>query len=152
YVMYTSGSTGRPKGVVNVHRGPAALIDWALRTFTREQLAGMLFSTSVCFDLSVFELLAPLSCGGRGILVPDALHLPECAAAAEVTFLNTVPSVMAELLRHPGVPDLKVIALAGEPLNADLAKRCYRLPGVEHVFNLYGPTESSVYATFFRVP
>jgi amino acid adenylation domain-containing protein len=153
YVLYTSGSTGRPKGVAVMHRGPAALIDWALRTFTREHLAGMLFSTSICFDLSVFELLAPLSCGGKVILVRDALHLPECAAAGEVTFVNTVPSVMAELLRRPGLPvAVKVIALCGEPLSARLAQQCYQLPSVEQVFNLYGPTEASVYSTFYRVP
>jgi amino acid adenylation domain-containing protein len=152
YVLYTSGSTGRPKGVAVVHRGPAALLNWTLRTFTGEQLAGMLFSTSICFDLSVFELLAPLSCGGKVIVIPDALHLPECAAAGEVTFLNTVPSVMAELLRRPGLPTaVQVIALAGEPLSARLVQQCYQLPGVEHVFNLYGPTEATVYATFCRV-
>jgi amino acid adenylation domain-containing protein len=152
YVLYTSGSTGRPKGVAVVHRGPAALLNWGLRTFTHEQLAGMLFSTSLCFDLSVFELVAPLGCGGRIIVVPDALHLPECPAAGDVTFINTVPSVMAELVRRPGLPTtVKVVVLCGEVLTARLAQECYQVRGVEHVFNLYGPTETTVYATFCRV-
>jgi amino acid adenylation domain-containing protein len=153
YVMYTSGSTGRPKGVPILHRGVNALVDWALATFTAGQLAGMLFSTSVCFDMSVFELVAPLCCGGRIILLRDALDLPECPDATEVTFVNTVPSVMTELLRRPGVPaTVKVIGLAGEPLSARLVEQCYQLPGLEHVFNLYGPTEATVYSTFYCVP
>jgi amino acid adenylation domain-containing protein len=153
YVLYTSGSTGRPKGVAVVHHGPAALLNWGLRTFTAQELAGMLFSTSVCFDLSVFELMAPLSGGGKVIIVRDALQLPECTAAGEVTFVNTVPSIMAELLRQHGIPPtVKVIGLAGEPLSARLVQQCYQVPSVAHVYNLYGPTEATVYSTFYPVP
>src|SRR5437763_2641500 len=45
YVMYTSGSTGRPKGVMVEHRGLAGLVDWALCTFSREELSSVLAST-----------------------------------------------------------------------------------------------------------
>ena len=92
YVLYTSGSTGRPKGVALEHRCIVSLVEWARRTFSDEQMAGMLLSTSFSFDLSVFELFAPLSRGGKAILVADLLSLPEAAAAGEVTFVNTVPS------------------------------------------------------------
>ncbi len=66
YVIYTSGSTGRPKGVGIEHRALSAFLQWAAGTFPAEALRGVLFSTSICFDLSIFELLAPLSRGGRG--------------------------------------------------------------------------------------
>ncbi len=60
YVIYTSGSTGRPKGVAIAHRSAAVFVQWAQRTFASAELGGMLASTSICFDLSVFELFAPL--------------------------------------------------------------------------------------------
>ncbi|RKH36646.1 amino acid adenylation domain-containing protein, partial [Corallococcus sicarius] len=64
YVIYTSGSTGRPKGVAISHASATAFLDWALSTFSPAQLKGTLAATSVCFDLSIFELFAPLACGG----------------------------------------------------------------------------------------
>src|SRR5207249_1430675 len=56
YVIYTSGSTGRPKGVAIEHRNTVAFIYWAMSVFTPEDLAGVLASTSICFDLSIFEI------------------------------------------------------------------------------------------------
>src|SRR5207302_7392761 len=61
-------------------------------------------STSICFDLSVFELFVPLSCGGTVILAENALHLPTLPAANQVTLVNTVPSAMTELVRLGSVP------------------------------------------------
>ena len=65
YVIYTSGSTGRPKGVAITHRSANVLLHWAREVFTEDELSGVLASTSICFDLSVFELFVPLSWGGR---------------------------------------------------------------------------------------
>src|SRR5206468_4334870 len=66
YVLFTSGSTGRPKGVALEHRSASAFIQWAQTVFSRQDVAGTLFSTSMCFDLSVFEMFVPLSMGGKG--------------------------------------------------------------------------------------
>ena len=148
YVIYTSGSTGRPKGVAITHRSVAALLDWARGTFPPDELAGMLASTSVSFDLSVFELFVPLSWGGRVILAEDVLALPALPAASEVTLVNTVPSAAAELLRNGGLPgSVRTFSLAGEPLPKTLAERLYALPGVSRVLNLYGPSEDTTYST-----
>ncbi len=62
----------------------------------------MLASTSVCFDLSVFELFVPLVCGGKVILARDVLEVSELPAASEVRLVNTVPSAMAQVLRMGG--------------------------------------------------
>ncbi|MEM9304099.1 MAG: amino acid adenylation domain-containing protein, partial [Pseudomonadota bacterium] len=98
YIIYTSGSTGRPKGVAIEHRSPAALIDWADAEFGRERLDRVLASTSVCFDLSVFELFVPLSIGGTVVLVENALADPQLLASSQVTLINTVPTVASELV------------------------------------------------------
>ena len=74
YVLFTSGSTGRPKGVALEHRAAATFVQWAKQVFTPQELAAVLFSTSVCFDLSVFEIFVTLSTGGRIILARNALH------------------------------------------------------------------------------
>src|SRR6185436_15799279 len=91
YLIYTSGSTGRPKAVAIEHRSAVALAVWAREVFAPEDLAGVLAGTSICFDLSVFELFVPLAWGGRVILVDNALALPSVADQG-VTLVNTVPS------------------------------------------------------------
>jgi amino acid adenylation domain-containing protein len=149
YVIYTSGSTGKPKGVAIEHRSASAFLHWATTVFSAEQLAGVLASTSVCFDLSVFEMFTPLASGGAIILVENVLHLPESAAANEVTLINSVPSAITELLRIKGVPtSVKTVNLAGEPLKTSLVKQIYELDSVKQVFDLYGPTEDTTYSTF----
>ena len=152
YVIYTSGSTGGPKGVAIAHHSPVTLIHWAREVFTTEQLSGVLASTSLCFDLSVFELFVPLSCGGKAILADNALELPELPAANEVTLLNTVPSAATELLRLNGIPgSVNTVNLAGEPLPPVLVKQLYEINSIEHVYNLYGPSEDTTYSTYARM-
>ena len=152
YVIYTSGSTGTPKGVAIQHSNTVALLNWALDTFSAHELQGVLASTSICFDLSVFELFVPLSCGGSVILAQNALALPSLPSITrdKVTLINTVPSAMTELLRLGAVPPSVVtINLAGEPLHNKLAQLIYeRCPSVERVYNLYGPSEDTTYSTF----
>ncbi|HEX8189934.1 MAG TPA: amino acid adenylation domain-containing protein, partial [Pyrinomonadaceae bacterium] len=148
YVIYTSGSTGRPKGVQIEHRSAVTLINWAQEVFSPDELRGVLASTSICFDLSVFELFVPLSCGGRVLLADNALQLPALRAAEQVTLINTVPSAMAELARTGGVPaSVRVVNLAGEPLKLPLATQVYEREHVERLFNLYGPSEDTTYST-----
>ncbi|HEY0171187.1 MAG TPA: amino acid adenylation domain-containing protein, partial [Pyrinomonadaceae bacterium] len=148
YVIYTSGSTGRPKGVAITHRNAVAFLHWAAGRFDAAELSGTLASTSVCFDLSIFELFAPLSRGGSVVLAENALALPSLPAAREVTLVNTVPSAMAELVRSCGLPDsVRVVNLAGEPLKSSLAEEVYRCGRVRQVFNLYGPSEDTTYST-----
>ena len=148
YVIYTSGSTGRPKGVALEHRGAVALVSWAQQLFTAAELSGVLAGTSVCFDLSVFELFAPLCTGGKVILADNALGLGTLPAASEVTLLNTVPSAMRELLRLKAVPpSVQVINLAGEALSCELVDQIYAQTAVRKVYDLYGPTETTTYST-----
>jgi amino acid adenylation domain-containing protein len=152
YLIYTSGSTGRPKGVAVGHRSAVAFLEWAGRLF-KEDLAGVLASTSICFDISVFELFAPLRCGGKIVLVRDILDMPAVDESRGVTLINTVPSAVAELVRVSELPvSVHTVNLAGEPFREGLAERVYRCGEVRKVFNLYGPTEDTVYSTFSLVP
>lgn len=153
YVLFTSGSTGRPKGVALEHHSAATFIQWAQEVFLPQEVAGTLFSTSICFDLSIFEIFVPLSMGGKVIIAENALALLKLPAAREVTLINTVPSAIAELVRLEGVPaSVQVVNLAGEALPTSLAQRIYDKTRVGKVYNLYGPTEDTTYSTYTLVP
>jgi amino acid adenylation domain-containing protein/FkbH-like protein len=143
YVLFTSGSTGRPKGVAIEHRNTVLFIQWCHETFGEEELAGVLFCTSICFDMSTFEMFCTIGAGGKIILAQDPLAWPSLPAREEVTCLNTVPSAIAELVRMKAVPKtLKTVALAGEALPESLVEDIYASAAVEKVYNLYGPTEN----------
>jgi len=151
YLIYTSGSTGRPKGVAIEHRSAAALVRWARTVFSPAELSGVLASTSVCFDLSVFEIFVPLATGGRVIVVEDVLGLRALPAEAGVTLVNTVPSALDALLRTGGLPaSVRTVNLAGEPIPRDLVERVARLPGIR-LLNLYGPSEDTTYSTWAEI-
>lgn len=155
YLIYTSGSTGSPKGVVIEHRNVVALLAWARSRFSADQLRCVLASTSVCFDLSVYELFLPLVVGGEVVLIDHALALRDHPRADDLTLINTVPSVMGELLRGDGLPQsVRVVNLAGEPLKASLLAEVLQNTSVERVFNLYGPSECTTYSTVaeYRAP
>ncbi|GHE27233.1 hypothetical protein GCM10017673_31680 [Streptosporangium violaceochromogenes] len=148
YVLYTSGSTGRPKGVAIQHGGVAAFLGWARDAFGAGELAAVLATTSVGFDLSVFEVFCPLTAGGTVVLAENALRVPELPWTRHATLLNTVPSAAEALLDADGLPpSLRAVNLAGEPLPRDLVRRVHgRLPRAV-VRNLYGPSEATTYAT-----
>ncbi|HEV2736910.1 MAG TPA: amino acid adenylation domain-containing protein, partial [Longimicrobiaceae bacterium] len=149
---YTSGSTGTPKGVQIEHRSAVALLRWCREVYTPAGCAGVLGSTSVCFDMSVFEVFHTLGVGGTLVLAENALELPRIPARDRVTLVNTVPSAAAELLRTGGIPaSVRTVNLGGEALKGSLAQGLYALPHVESVYNLYGPTEDTTYSTWLRV-
>jgi amino acid adenylation domain-containing protein len=152
YLIYTSGSTGRPKGVAIPHRAMHAFLGWAASQFDEADLSVVLASTSVCFDLSVFELFLPLSLGGAIRLVDSILDLAG-NAGTEPTLINTVPSAMAELLRSDALPSsTRVVNLAGEALSRALVDLVHEQSTDVRVFNLYGPSEDTTYSTWAEVP
>ncbi|WCM49880.1 amino acid adenylation domain-containing protein [Pseudomonas sp. WJP1] len=151
YVIYTSGSTGKPKGVAIAHRNVLALIDWSQAVYSRDDIQGVLASTSVCFDLSVWELFVTLANGGSLIIARNALELPQLPARDQVRLINTVPSAINALQRDGQIPpSVRIINLAGEPLKQSLVEALYQQPTVEHVYDLYGPSEDTTYSTWTR--
>jgi len=150
YVIYTSGSTGQPKGVAIEHRNTVNLLYWAKSIYGSSELAGVFASTSICFDLSVFELFVPLSWGGKIILAENALSLRD-AVNKRITLVNTVPSAMAALFTAGVLPEsIRAVNLAGEPLRPDLVNQLYQTGTIEKVYDLYGPSETTTYSTFTR--
>jgi amino acid adenylation domain-containing protein len=148
YVIYTSGSTGLPKGVAIKHSSAVELINWMKESFGPDEMSGVLASTSICFDLSVFEILGTLCCGGKVIVVGNALELMVEENAHGVTLTNTVPSAMEELVEAGAIPQTVItVNLAGESLSRALADKTYDSSHIARLYNLYGPTEDTTYST-----
>jgi amino acid adenylation domain-containing protein len=146
YIIYTSGSTGRPKGVAIEHRNTVQFLHWAKDVFNADQLAGVLASTSICFDLSIFEIFVPLSWGGTVILAENILALPTLATADQVTLINTVPSAINQLIQTHNLPSsVQTINLAGEALHSTLVQQ---IEPLAKIYNLYGPSEDTTYSTY----
>ncbi|WP_408953367.1 amino acid adenylation domain-containing protein [Lysobacter sp. Hz 25] len=146
YVIYTSGSTGQPKGVAIEHANAANFVAWANANFSAEQLRDTLFSTSINFDLAVYELFAPLSIGATITVVRDVLATDP---ASPLSLINTVPSGINALLQSGGVPaTVRTVNLAGEPLKRALVEQIFARTEVAMVANLYGPTETTTYSTW----
>nr|BFE78726.1 hypothetical protein GCM10020093_013270 [Planobispora longispora] len=147
YVIYTSGSTGRPKGVMVPHRGVVNLVTGL--GFTPAER--MLLLTSLSFDIAALEIFGPLLAGGTVVLAPPygTGGLGALVTEAGVTTVQAPPSVLTEIAGHlpAGLPR---IFSGGEPLPAHLAGRLREIAG--EVWNLYGPTETTIWSTACRVP
>ena len=152
YLIYTSGSTGRPKAVGVEHRSAVGLMCWGRASFSPEEYACVLAATSIGFDVSVFEIFVPLSWGGRLVLAENLLAWPALPAAREVRMICAVPSVVAELVhagRFPAGPDgVRTVNLAGEAVPPALAGELAAAAPGARLLDIYGPTESTVYATW----
>ncbi|MBE1471769.1 amino acid adenylation domain-containing protein/non-ribosomal peptide synthase protein (TIGR01720 family) [Kibdelosporangium phytohabitans] len=144
YVIHTSGSTGRPKGVMVSHRSAVNLMHWAAANVG--DMSHVLASTSLNFDVSVFEIFAPLMSGGSIELVQDLLVLAE--RPWQGSLASGVPSVFANLLDGPGLRvEAETLVLAGEALPQRVFSALREaVPGAQ-IVNAYGPTEATVYAT-----
>ncbi|WP_405672999.1 amino acid adenylation domain-containing protein [Streptomyces sp. NBC_01530] len=149
YITYTSGSTGRPKGVLATHRNAVEFVEWTHAEFGPERLAKVLFSTSLNFDVSVFEIFSPLLCGGRIEIVENLLALTG-GTPRDAGLISGVPTVMATVLAERPAVSPHTVALGGEPIPEQLRAGIEAaFPGARLV-NFYGPTEATIYATAWQ--
>ena len=147
YVMYTSGTTGVPKGVSITHGNLWNFLAWAGDTLQVDASDVVLASTSFGFDISAIETWLPLI-RGAAIEMADSLF-DKGLDLGVVTVINTVPSLLTEYLRAKALPDsVRLLCLGGEPLKEGLLDTLEAQKASCRIFNLYGPTETSVYSTF----
>ncbi|MEN3615293.1 amino acid adenylation domain-containing protein, partial [Plantactinospora sp. ZYX-F-223] len=163
YVLFTSGSTGRPKGAM-VHRaGMANHLEAKLDELGLTGRDIVVQNAPLTFDISIWQMLAPLVVGGR-VRVPDQdtvadpVALFRLAADEAVTVLEVVPSVLRVALDAwddgdpaPALPALRALMVTGEELAHDLCDRWFaRYPAIDLV-NAYGPTECADDVTHARL-
>ncbi|UZE26281.1 amino acid adenylation domain-containing protein [Pseudomonas sp. B21-056] len=147
YVIYTSGSTGLPKGVMIEHRNTVNFLTWAHRSFDAQTLSKTLFSTSLNFDLAVYECFAPLTSGGSIEVVTNVLELQQ--GEHDITLINTVPSALKALLQSGGLGEgVDTVNVAGEALKRSLVEALFEQTSVKRLCNLYGPSETTTYSSW----
>ncbi len=155
YVMYTSGSTGRPKGVEVEHRNVVSFLEAMQREpgFTAGDV--LLAVTTLSFDIAGLEMWLPLSVGARVVVarraeVIDGGRLMALLEEHGITVMQATPATWRLLLDAgwTGKRDLKVLC-GGEALARDLAAAL--LARVGELWNVYGPTETTIWSTVTRI-
>ena len=159
YVIYTSGSTGRPKGVVLTHRAVVNTFDWVSRPSV---VPGdrLLFVTSPCFDLSVYDTFGALGAGATVVVATsEDLRDPQALAKAitdrRITIWDSAPAALQRLVAFFPSPSpassLRLVMLSGDwiPITLPGALKG-AFPGVE-VRSLGGATEAAIWSNWFPV-
>ena len=156
YVLYTSGSTGLPKGVAIEHR---SVVNFLL-SMQREPgiVAGdrLLAVTTLSFDIAALELYLPLVAGAVVVIATreqamDGEALRDLIETQGINLLQATPSSWRLLLEAgwKGAPEFKALC-GGEPMPMDLAAALTARCG--ELWNMYGPTETTIWSTVWRVP
>jgi amino acid adenylation domain-containing protein len=148
YVIYTSGSTGRPKGVLLPRRGLANVLVAQRLQFCLGPSDRVVQLAALSFDASIFEFMLALGAAGSLELADRERLLPgptlaEFLRRRNITVVTITPSALS-MLSPSDSPSLRTLIVAGEELPGDLARTWAT---VCRVFNAYGPTETTIWAT-----
>ncbi len=163
YVIFTSGSTGTPKGVVVRHQPVINLIEWVNKTFDVNADDRVLFITSLCFDLSVYDIFGLLAVGGSirvvsSVDVRDPAALFKILCTEPITFWDSAPPALQQLatlftkgFESSSQSQLRLVFMSGDwiPVTLpDVLKNTF--PGVK-VISLGGATEATVWSNYYPI-
>jgi len=160
YIIYTSGSTGRPKGVVVRHRPALNLLDWVNQTFKVGPQDRLLFVTSICFDLSVYDIFGVLGAGGslhiaRSEDLREPRRLVELLSSGTITVWDSAPAALNQLV--PFFPAqckesaLRHVMLSGDWVPVPLPDQIRASFPRAKVVSLGGATEATVWSNFYEI-
>jgi amino acid adenylation domain-containing protein len=155
YVIYTSGSTGKPKGVQISHRAVVNLLHSMQMEPGIDQDDVLVAVTTLSFDIAALELFLPLSVGARLVIATreqasSGAELLELLQRSRATMMQATPATWQMLLdaSWKGNPALKMLC-GGEALARGLADRLLQVRG--ELWNMYGPTETTIWSSTGRV-
>ncbi|MCP3781735.1 amino acid adenylation domain-containing protein, partial [Paenibacillus sp. MZ03-122A] len=154
YLIYTSGSTGKPKGVMIEHRSVVNLIHSMKEKIDFQENKSILCVTTVSFDIFVLESLLPLALGMKIIMANEMEQRDPHQLAAliehhRINMIQMTPSRMQVLLsagRQECLAAASEIMLGGEAIPSGLLAQV-RLAASAKIYNMYGPTESTVWSS-----
>jgi amino acid adenylation domain-containing protein len=154
YTIYTSGSTGKPKGVEVTHQNVVNLLTSMAKKPGLTASDRLLAVTTLSFDIAGLELFLPLVVGAQVVLASkeatiDGSLLLKLASDAGATVMQATPATWQLMLEAgwKGTPALKILC-GGEALSRDLANQ---LTSCGEVWNMYGPTETTIWSATSRV-
>lgn len=159
YAIFTSGSTGRPKGVVLTHRAVVNTFDWVSRNFRVVPGDRLLWVTSPCFDLSVYDTFGALGAGATVViassaLLKDAQALAQSVVDNQITIWDSAPAALQRLV--PFFPTraarkLRLVMLSGDWIPLSLPDAvCAAFPNAK-VKSLGGATEAAIWSNWFDI-
>lgn len=163
YTIYTSGSTGQPKGVMIAHHAAVNLIEWVNKQFSIGADDRLLFITSVCFDLSVYDIFGILAAGGTVVIarqeeVQDIRKLKLLLLEEKITFWDSVPTTLNYLIAELKAEDtgylqqdLRLIFMSGDWIPVQLPASVQAFFPQARVISLGGATEGTVWSNFFPI-
>ncbi|MEO6849554.1 MAG: amino acid adenylation domain-containing protein, partial [Mucilaginibacter sp.] len=163
YTIYTSGSTGRPKGVMIEHHSAVNLVSWVNTEFNVGEDDRLLFITSMCFDLSVYDIFGILASGGSLVIVEqqelmDVPKLKEMLQSYGITFWDSVPTTMDYLVRELEEHDttylqetLRIVFMSGDWIPVNLPDRIKQYFPKTRVISLGGATEGTIWSNYYPV-
>ncbi|GAB3327494.1 hypothetical protein GCM10027299_28180 [Larkinella ripae] len=157
YVVFTSGSTGQPKSVAIPHRGVARLVKGA-NYAQLDETTILLGMAPLAFDASTFDVWATLANGGQLILMPerqptlDAIKYAIQAHRVNTVFLTTALFNVLVDSDLSGLTTLSQLLTGGEAASVSHLHRAQQQLPACKISNVYGPTESTTFATFYPLP
>lgn len=158
YVLFTSGSSGTPKGVSIQRKNLSAFID-ALEAFAPlKEDDRVLQMFDLTFDLSVMSFFAPIINGATVYTVPNTVIKPlfifDLLDDHDITYALMVPSVINYLRKYfdeIDCPKMRYNLFCGEALTAEVVEEWIDCLPNAQVFNVYGPTENTIFCTYYQV-
>jgi amino acid adenylation domain-containing protein len=155
YVLYTSGSTGRPKGVEIPQSAVVNFLESMRKEPGFKSADTLLAVTTLSFDIAALEMFLPLISGGRLVIAShedarDPARLAELIREVVPSVMQATPATWRAVIEAgwAGDPRMKILC-GGEAMPRDLAQQL--LPRCSALWNMYGPTETTIWSTLQRV-
>ena len=160
YAIFTSGSTGIPKGVVLTHRAVVNTFEWVSRTFEVGPGDRLLFVTSPCFDLSVYDTFGALAAGATVVVaseerLKDPQALADSIVSEKITIWDSAPAALQRLVsffpKHAPEAGLRLVMLSGDWIPVALPDQIRQVFARAKVMSLGGATEAAIWSNWYPI-